>query len=457
MDSDKSAVECPKCGHKVKIEHYWKGGEYLDETYEGYSYVLSNDNKKLEPSTALYEKINFNGVEYHVMRRFHFSLEKGEIVDVRMAKCIIAGLCKVRGSILLYENDEGAFKTSRPCNASDWFTNYKYREIQCKNFLFDDDDEKSFGDHLEEVSEAHNAARRYYKPTIAMARELIDRFPVNENLSFKEYGSELEVNDSYFVHRIFRQGAEKERWYYSYEDNVNAVMEFSDGEWVVTDTENPYDYHDDIFLYNKEKVKGSFVDKLGLFCVVEDKRDEFNRMMRDSKAGKVDRIFVKSVSRFARNSLECIESVRELKKYGTTVIFENDGIDTKTMNHELILYIKGAFAQAEAMTASMRVRRSNQMRMENGEYILSNAPFGYKICDGTLEPIWEEVAVVRKMFKYYLSGMGFGKIAQELNNQDVPGKPWGREGVRYILSNEKYIGDTMCQKTFTPYCHRAKG
>lgn len=189
----------------------------------------------------------------------------------------------------------------------------------------------------------------------------------------------------------------------------------------------------------------------GITGTCMNKRDEFNRMMRDSKAGKVDRIFVKSVSRFARNSLECIESVRELKKYGTTVIFENDGIDTKTMNHELILYIKGAFAQAEAMTASMRVRRSNQMRMENGEYILSNAPFGYKICDGTLEPIWEEVAVVRKMFKYYLSGMGFGKIAQELNNQDVPGKPWGREGVRYILSNEKYIGDTMCQKTFTPY------
>ena len=188
-----------------------------------------------------------------------------------MAKCIIAGLCKVRGSILLYENDEGVYKTSKPCNASNWFTNYKYREIQCKNFLFEDDDEKSFDDHLEEVSDAHNAARRYYRPTIVMARELIDKFPVNENLSFKDYGSELEVFDTYFVHRIFRQGAEKERWFYSYKENVNAVMEFSDGEWVVTDTENPYEYHDDIFLYNKEKLKGSFVDKLGLFCVVEDK------------------------------------------------------------------------------------------------------------------------------------------------------------------------------------------
>lgn len=270
MDSDKSAVECPKCGHKVKVEHYWKGGEYLDETYESYSYVLSNDNKMLEPSTALHEIINFDGVDYHVMRRFHFSLEKGEIVDVRMAKCIIAGLCKVRGSILLYENDEGVYKTSRPCNASNWFTNYKYRDIQCKNFLFEDDDEKSFNDHLEEVSEAHNAARRYYKPSIVMARELLDRYFVNEKLSLKEFDSELEVYETYFVYRIFGQGKEQKRWIYSYADNVNVVMEYSDGEWVVTDNDNPYEFYDDIFICNREKLNGSFVDKLGLFCVVED-------------------------------------------------------------------------------------------------------------------------------------------------------------------------------------------
>lgn len=193
-------------------------------------------------------------------------------------------------------------------------------------------------------------------------------------------------------------------------------------------------------VYADEGITGTSVNK----------RDEFNRMMKDCKAGRIDRIYVKSVSRFARNSLECIESVRELKKYGTTVIFENDGIDTKTMNHELILYIKSAFAQSESMSASKRVRRSNQMRMETGEFAFVNAPFGFKMQDGSLEPIWEEVAVVRKIYQYYLSGMGFGKIAQTLNNEDVPGKPWGKERVRYILSNEKYIGDTLHQKTFTP-------
>lgn len=105
----------------------------------------------------------------------------------------------------------------------------------------------------------------------------------------------------------------------------------------------------------------------GISGTSRNKRDEFNRMMRDCKAGKVDCILVKSVSRFARNSLECIDAVRELKRYGTTVLFENDGIDSNTMNHELVLYIKGAFAQDEAMSTSKRVKRSNQMRMENGQ------------------------------------------------------------------------------------------
>lgn len=91
------------------------------------------------------------------------------------------------------------------------------------------------------------------------------------------------------------------------------------------------------------------------------------RMIKDCRAGKIDRIYVKSVSRFARNSLECIDYIRELKSCGVSVFFENDGIDSKTMNHELILYIKSAFAQSESIAASRRFKRSNQMRMETGD------------------------------------------------------------------------------------------
>ncbi len=209
-------------------------------------------------------------------------------------------------------------------------------------------------------------------------------------------------------------------------------------------------YYNDYIRNNPDMILVDVYADEGITGTSRSKRDEFNRMMKDCKAGKIDRILVKSVSRFARNSLECIEAVRELKKYGTTVFFENDGIDTNSMNHEFILYVKGAFAQSESMSASKRVRRSNQMRMENCEFTFVNAPFGYRVVDGTLIPVKEEVEVVREIYCYYLSGMGIGKIVMELNSKNAVGSPWGKERVRYILSNEKYIGDTLHQKTYTP-------
>ena len=102
------------------------------------------------------------------------------------------------------------------------------------------------------------------------------------------------------------------------------------------------------------------------------KRDDFNRMIRDSKEGKIDRIYVKSVSRFARNALDCLESIRILQGYGVSVFFENDGIDTQTLNFELVLYIKSAFAQAEVMAGSKRVKTANRMRAEGGHYTFTS-------------------------------------------------------------------------------------
>lgn len=181
------------------------------------------------------------------------------------------------------------------------------------------------------------------------------------------------------------------------------------------------------------------------------KRDDFNRMIKDCKAGKIDRIYVKSVSRFARNALDCLEYIRLLKEYGVSVFFENDGIDTKTLNSELILYIKSAFAQAEAVFGSKRVQTANRMRVENGNYVFMATPFGFRRENNNLIPVPEEAAVVERIFKDYLSGNGIGKIVSQLNNEPgMIGKPWGREGVRYMLSNEKYIGDSLFQKTFTP-------
>ena len=183
-------------------------------------------------------------------------------------------------------------------------------------------------------------------------------------------------------------------------------------------------------------------------CV--NKRDEFLRMVKDCKLGRIDRIYVKSVSRFARNSLECIENIRLLKSYGVSVLFENDGIDTENMNSEMILYIKSAFAQSESLSGSKRVSTAIRMKMQNGEFSTYTAPYGYEIKDGKLVPIIECQPIIEKIFHDYLSGKGKGKIAEELNAIEDTGRVWNAQGVDYILTNEKYIGDSLLQKTYTP-------
>lgn len=209
-------------------------------------------------------------------------------------------------------------------------------------------------------------------------------------------------------------------------------------------------YNDFIRLSQDMTLVDVYADE-GITGTSVNKRDDFNRMVKDSKLGKIDRIFVKSVSRFARNSLECIEFIRLLKSYGTTVLFENDGIDTETMNSEMILYIKSAFAQSESLSGSKRLKTAIRMKMETGQFYTYIAPFGYKAENKTLIPVPEEAVIVRKIFSDYIAGKGIGKIVADFNkDKTIPGYPWGKERVRYILSNEKYIGDSLFQKTYTP-------
>ena len=208
-------------------------------------------------------------------------------------------------------------------------------------------------------------------------------------------------------------------------------------------------YNDYLRLADNMELVDIYADE-GITGTSVNKREDFNRMIRDSSLGKIDRIFVKSVSRFARNSLECIEYIRLLKSYGTTVLFENDAIDTNTMNSEMILYIKSAFAQSESLAGSKRVSTAIRMKMETGEFYNYTAPFGYKAENKSLIPIPEEAAIIKRIFDEYIGGKGIGKIVSDLNQDDVPGKPWGKERVRYILANEKYSGDSLYQKTYTP-------
>lgn len=188
----------------------------------------------------------------------------------------------------------------------------------------------------------------------------------------------------------------------------------------------------------------------GITGTVIQKREEFKRLIRDCKNKRIDRVLVKSVTRFARNSLECIETVRQLKSCGVSVFFENDNIDTDKMNSEMILYIKSAFAQGEAMSASKRMSTSIRMKMESGTYVTPTAPFGYRLIEGKLVVEPTEAEIVREIFQMYLDGFGKHNIVAHLK-ETQPEYSWNAEGIHYILTNEKYIGDSLWQKYYTPH------
>jgi len=190
----------------------------------------------------------------------------------------------------------------------------------------------------------------------------------------------------------------------------------------------------------------------GLTGTCLDRRDEFQRMMQDCRKGKIDKILVKSVSRFARNTKDCLAALRELKLLGASVRFEKENIDTETLSTELMVSVFGSLTQEESISISQNQRWSYQKRMKNGEFITCKAPFGYRVVDGKrLEIVEDEAKIVRWMFDSYLSGMSMYEIADKLTGMGVPttdGKPyWQYTTVRYLLGNEKYIGDSLLQKT----------
>lgn len=209
-------------------------------------------------------------------------------------------------------------------------------------------------------------------------------------------------------------------------------------------------YYSDYISHNDKMTLVDIYADEGITGTEIAKRDEFKRMMKDAKNRKIDRVLVKSITRFARNSLECLESIRALKSYGASVYFENDHIDTAIMNSEMIVYIKGAFAQNEAMSASRRMALSNCMRMEDGTFISPNVPYGYRLENGDMIIVEEEAARIRKVFELYLSGMGANNIVREMRRTERGDMRWTMSGIKYMLTNERYVGDMLMQKYYTP-------
>ncbi len=211
--------------------------------------------------------------------------------------------------------------------------------------------------------------------------------------------------------------------------------------------------------YYEKAFEGSETEQLvdiyadeGITGTREDKRDEFQRMIKDCRRGKIDRIYTKSISRFARNTKDCLKNIRELKSLGITVFFEKENIDTAKLTDEMMITIMGGLAQEESTSISQNMRWSIQKRMKNGTYKNATPPFGFKKVNGDLEVDENQMQIVRQMFEWYVSGYGLQAIADKLNSMNIQsGKQsvlWKADNVKYVLKNERYIGDALFQKSY---------
>ena len=186
----------------------------------------------------------------------------------------------------------------------------------------------------------------------------------------------------------------------------------------------------------------------------EKGRTDFMRMLEDCKAGEIDIICTKSISRFARNTVECIQVVRKLKEMHIDVYFEKERMHTLSEKSELLLSIYSSVAQAESESISSNQKWSIQKRFLNGTYILPNPAYGYYTNEnGLLELDQKRAVVVRYIFDEYLDGKGVWLIAKSLNAQKIPTstgkKNWISSTVYTILKNSIYTGDLLLQKTYS--------
>lgn len=184
-------------------------------------------------------------------------------------------------------------------------------------------------------------------------------------------------------------------------------------------------------------------------------RENFNRMIDLALSGGIDIILTKSISRFARNTVDTLQTVRELKVVGVEVRFKKENLHTFDPKCEMMLTIMSSLAQEESRSISENVRWGKQKSMRDGKVSLAYSRFlGYKKgADGRPEIVEEEAAIIRKIYDLFLSGKTINEIAAILTNMGVltpAGKTkWSVSTVRSILSNEKYKGEALLQKTFT--------
>lgn len=198
---------------------------------------------------------------------------------------------------------------------------------------------------------------------------------------------------------------------------------------------------------------GLYYDE-GISGTKKEQRPALMQMIADCEDGRIDYIVTKSLSRFARNTADCLELVRKLLELGIPVYFEKENLDTGAMESELLLTIMSSLAESESVSISENNKWGIRHRFENGTFKIGYAPYGYSVENGKFSILEEEAVWVRYIFSETLAGKGSAAIARDLTEKQVPTRrngKWRASTIRGILRNEKYIGDCLFQKTYSDF------
>lgn len=186
------------------------------------------------------------------------------------------------------------------------------------------------------------------------------------------------------------------------------------------------------------------------------RRPGFLRLISDCERGGIDLVLCKSISRFARNTVDLLETVRHLKSLGVELRFEKENISTFSADGELMLTILASFAQEESRSISENVKWGIRRRFQSGNAEMRNkAVYGYRYDGGKYVVCPEEAEIVRGIFHSYIAGMSLRKIAETLAEKGaktIRGRNFSHNAVNYIVRNELYTGDILLQKTFVKDC-----
>lgn len=213
-------------------------------------------------------------------------------------------------------------------------------------------------------------------------------------------------------------------------------------------------YYSDLILNNKDwHFVGVYADAAMTGTQVKNRVD-FQRLINDALEGEIDMIITKSISRFARNTYDTLKFVRMLKEKSIAVFFEEENINTMTMDGELLLTILSSVAQQEVENISENVKKGLKMKMKRGELVGFQGCMGYDYDKETksISVNHEETEIIRYIFDRYVAGLGATIICKELNARGlktIRGNPWSHSSVIRIIKNEKYVGDLLMGKSFT--------